>query len=167
MILMENLGKSFLMVIDPNDFDLNKQKVFFDDFSFVFTSESEFFRDSLYKLCQECYKIRRKGFGPKLITDIRKTMKAILRKNLKDERVLLELVALFFDIAYYTVVSHDRVSHFRKFSTVDGVTIKFCSYFGSRDYNPIELIKKVQQKTQKNKSNTRNGFLFEIVQILN
>ncbi|MHA2185279.1 MAG: hypothetical protein ACXAAI_09780 [Promethearchaeota archaeon] len=122
---MENLGKSFLIVIDPKDFDLNKEKVFSNDFSFVFSSESEFFRDSLYKLCQECYKVRRKGFGPKLITNIRKRMKAILRKNLNDERVLLELVALFFDIAYYTAVTHEKVSHFRKFSAIDDVSIKY------------------------------------------
>ena len=56
---METLGKSFLMVIEPSDFDLNQQKVFYSDFGFVIASESEFFRDSMVKLCQKCHEVRK------------------------------------------------------------------------------------------------------------
>ena len=50
---MENLGNTFLMVIDPYDFDMKQQKVFYSDFGFVITSQSKFFRDSMIKLCKE------------------------------------------------------------------------------------------------------------------
>lgn len=46
---MEYLGKTGVLVIEPLDFDLKLQKVFYPNFGFVFTSESEFFRNSAAK----------------------------------------------------------------------------------------------------------------------
>jgi len=44
---LDYLGKSFLLVVDPSDFDLKTYQVFFKDFSFVISTESQFFRDSM------------------------------------------------------------------------------------------------------------------------
>ncbi len=47
-----------------NDFDIKQQKVFHSDFGFVLVTQSEFFRDSMIKLCIECHRLRQKNFGP-------------------------------------------------------------------------------------------------------
>jgi len=164
---MEHIGKSFIMVMYPDDFNFYHQRVFYSDFGFVVVSELEFFRDSIYKLCQECYEVRRKRFGPKIITNIRKRMKEIARKSLKDERVVLELVALLFDITYYTAVSHDKNGHLRKITTIDERSIKYFCYFGSKDYNRMSLIEKIQEKLEVVKDKNKNGFYFEILQMGN
>ncbi len=164
---MENLGKSFMMVIEPLNFDLRQQKVFYSDFGFIIVSESEFFRDSIIKLCQECHKIRQKGFGPKLITSIRKRMKEFVRKSFRTERDLLELVALLFDITYYTAVSHDKDAHLRKFTTIMGASPKYFGYFGSRDYNSLKILEKIQKKIERSEDMKGTGSYFDILQIIN
>ena len=164
---METLGKSFLMVIEPSDFDLNQQKVFYSDFGFVIASESEFFRDAMIKLCHECHKVRKNGFGPKIITNIRERMKEIVRRTLKDERVYLELVALFFDIVYYTSVSHDKDAHLRKFSVFEGVNLRYFGYCGTRDYNSMKLIEKVRERIHVSEEKNLTGSYFEILQVVN
>lgn len=164
---MENLEKTFLMVIEPNDFDLRQQKIFYSDFGFVISSGSEFFRDSMIKLCQECHKIRQRRFGPSILTSIRRAMKKFARTTIKTERELLELVAMFFDIGYYTAVSHDKDGHIRKFSIFDGISLRYYGYFGSRDYNSIELIEKVKEKINTSGDRKDKRSCFEIVQISN
>ena len=94
-------------------------------------------------------------------------MKEICRRALKDERVFLELVALFFDIAYYTAVSHDKDAHLRKFSVFEGVNLRYFGYFGSRDYNSMKLIEKVREKIQRSEEKNRRGSYFEILQVVN
>ncbi len=143
---MENVANSFLMVIEPFDFDLKQQEVFHSDFGFVFASESEYFRDSLIRLYQECHKIRKNGFGPKIVESIRERMEEFARKPVKNERSLLEMVAMLFDIVYYTAVFHDKVAHLRKFFIIEGSIPKYFGYIGSKDYNSIEIIEKSQGK---------------------
>ena len=115
---MENLGKSFLLVIDPPNFDMKKNQVFYQDFSFLICSESEFFRDSLEKLCEECHRIRQRGLSPKIVTSIRKRMKNYVQKSFKSERDLLELVAMYFDLAYYTGTSRVKDTNLCKFISI-------------------------------------------------
>ncbi len=164
---MEILGNTYILVVYPKDFNLYNQKVFFSDFGFVVVSESEFFRDSMYDLCIKCYEIRRNRFGPKVITTIRKNMKAITRKSLKDERAVLELVALLLEITYYTAVTHDKDAHVRKFTTIDERSIIYFTYCGSVDYERLPLIKKIQNRVNSAKNKKQNGCFFKILQLGN
>ncbi len=162
---MEVLGKTFLMVIEPLDFDMKQKKVFHPEFGFVIASESEFFRDIAVKLCKKYHRIRRTSFGPKILTSIRKRMRDYNRKTFNTEREFLELVALFFDIAYYTAVSHDKDAHLRKFSVVDGATFRYFGYCGSKNYNSLQLIEKMQDKVEGSKVKHGVGSYFEVSQV--
>lgn len=164
---MENLGKTFLMVIDPSDFDIKQQKVFHSDFGFVLVTQSEFFRDSMIRLCKKCYSVRRRNFGPKIITRARKRMKEFVNKSIKTEHEFLELVAMLFDIAYYTAVSHDKVAHLRKFVAVEGAIPKYFGFVGSKDYNSFDIISKIQEKIESTKDKNETGSCFEIYQVKN
>ena len=164
---MENLGKTFLMVMDPHDFDIKQKKVFHSDFGFVLVTQSEFFRDSTIKFCKECHSVRKRNFGFKIITNARKSMKEFGKKSIKTERDYLELVALLFDITYYTAVSHDKDAHLRKFITIEGVTPNYFGYIGSKDYNSFEIISKIQEKIRSTKDENGAGSCFEIYQVKN
>ena len=164
---MENLGKTFLIVIDPSDFDMKQQKVFHSDFGFVIVTPSEFFRDSMIRLCKECHSVRKRNFGPKIITSARKRMREFVNRSIKIEYEFLELVALLFDIAYYTAVSHDKVAHLRKFIAIEGITPKFFGYIGSKDYGSSVIINKIQNKIENAKDEKGAGSCFEIYQITN
>jgi len=164
---MENLGKTFLMVIDPYDFDIKQQKVFFSDFGFVLSTQSEFFRDSMIRLCEKCHSVRKRYYGPKIITSARKRMREFVNKSIKTELEFLELVALLFDIAYYTAVSHDKDAHLRKFIAIEGVTPTYFGFIGSKDYNSLDIISKIQEKIGSAKDEKGTGSCFEIYQVKN
>ena len=164
---MENLGKTYLMVIDPHDFNMKQQKVFHSDFGFVIVTPSEFFRDSMTKLCIECHGVRKRNFSPKIITSARKRMKGFVNKSIKTEHEFLELVAMLFDIAYYTAVSHDKVAHLRKFIVIEGATPKYLGFVGSKNYNSFDIISKIQEKIESTKDENATGSCFEIYQVKN
>ncbi len=167
MKYMEILGKSFLMVIEPLDFDIEQQKVFYPEFGFVIATESGFFRDSIAAFCKKYHNVRRSAFTPKIITSIRMRMKDFDRNSIRTERGFLELVALFFDIAYYTAVSHDKDAHVRKFSAFNDKSLNYYYYLGSRNYNSLQLLEKMEDKCEHSKIRHGIGSYFEISQVFN
>lgn len=164
---MVNIGESFIVVIEPRNFDMKRGQVFFKEFSFVFCSESQFLRDSVVKLINQCHQIRQKGLSAKLLTGVRKTMKKNLQASCRTERDFLELVAMFFDLAYYNATTHDKDTHLRSFiSIIDGAPRFFC-YVGSKDYNSLQIIEKIQEKSENYKKKAGMGSFIKLTQVVN
>ena len=155
------------MVIEPEDFDLRAQKVFFPEFGFVLSSESEFFRDMGEKVCLKLHKIRQNHFGPKILTSDKKLMKILAMKSIRAEREFLELMSILFDIAYYAAISRGRGAHLRKFITYDGLKIKYFLYFGSMDLTTSEVVEKVTEKITNSKPEDNLKSCFEVIQLIN
>lgn len=165
---MEYLGKTGLLVIEPLDFDLKQQKVFYPNFGFVLTSESEYFRNSAAKFCLEYHKIRQGSFGPKILTRIRKSMKEYLAKPVKAEREVLELLAMFFDIAYFTATSRKKQFHFRKFVIIEGCKPRYYLYLGSMDFTSIDVLERIQEMAECSKIDRDAPMsCFEFIQLIN
>lgn len=164
---MEYLGKTGLLVIEPSDFDLKLQKVFYLNFGFVLTSESEYFRNNAAKFCLEYHKIRQGSFGSKILTRIRKSMKEYLAKPVKAEREVLELLAMFFDIAYFTAMSRKNQVYFRKFVTIEGCEPKYYLYLGSIDFTSLEILEKIHEMAERFKIGDALMSCFEFIQIIN
>lgn len=164
---MEYLGKTGILVIEPLDFDLKLQKVFYLNFGFVLTSESEYFRNNTAKFCLEYHKIRQGSFGPKVLTRIRKSMKVYLAKPVKTEREVLELLAMFFDIAYFTATSYKNQFYFRKFVTIEGCGLRYYLYFGSIDFTTLEILERIQEMAERFKMGDAPMSCFEFIQLIN
>lgn len=164
---MEHLGKSFIIVIDPPLFNIMHNKVVFDDFGFVISSQSQFFRDMMVKLCKKYHNIRMNHFSPKILTEIRQNINELRRKKIKTDVDTLKLVATFFDIAYYTAVSHDKDAHLRSFSTIVGTASHYFFYAGSKAYNSMVILEKIQKKIEISKNEENPGSYFELISIKN
>lgn len=164
---MEFLGKTALLVIEPFDFDLRRQKVFYPNFGFVLTSESEFFRNIAVEFIQKYHTVRQKSFGPKVLTGVKKSMKAYLSRPVKTEREFLGLLAIFFDIVYYTSNTRDLETHLRRFHTFDDTSMKYYLYVGTLDITSLEILDKIQEKSESLNLNAESISSFEIVQVLN
>ncbi len=164
---MEQIGKSFIIVVDPPSFNIKQNKVTYDDFGFVISSQSQFLRDKMVQLCKKCHKIRMNHFSPKILTEIRRNINELRRKKIKTDVETLQLVATFFDIAYYTAVSHDKNAHFKSFSTIVGTVIHYFLYVGSKVYNSITILEKIQQKIEISKGEGNPGSYFELISIKN
>ena len=164
---MEEIGKSYIVVIEPYNFNIRENKVFYEDFGFVISSQSSFFRDLMVKLCKKCHNLRKNHFGPKIITEIRENMENLGQKNIKTDYETLQLVATFFDITYYTATSHDKEAHLKTFSTVIGRGIHYYLYFGSRLYHTLEILEKIQEKSNINENRNHTGSYFEVLSIKN
>ncbi len=164
---MEKLGKSFIIVIEASNFSLERCKVTYNNFGFVISSQSQFFRDLMYKLCKKCNSIRANHFGPHILTDIRRNMKLLGRKGIKTDVETLKLVSTCFDVAYYTSVSHDKDAHLRSFSTLVGTTVHYFLYVGTKAYNSLEIIEEIRKKVEMCKNEVNSGSYFEIISIKN
>lgn len=161
------MGKTTLLVIEPIDFDLRLQKVFYPNFGFVLTSESEYFRNKAVEFCQKYHAMRKKGFGPKALNGIRKSMKEYIAKRVKTEQEFLELFAIFFDIVHYTSITHNLETHLRMFYTFEELSTKYYLYIGTMDINSLYILDKIQEKSKNSKLEDKSISRFEIVQMLN
>ncbi|KKN07296.1 hypothetical protein LCGC14_1068510 [marine sediment metagenome] len=94
-------------------------------------------------------------------------MKEFVNKSIKTERDFLELVAMLFDIAYYTAVSHDKNAHLRKFIAIIGAIPTYFGYVGSKDYGSFVIINKIQNKIENTKDENGAGSCFEIYHVKN
>lgn len=164
---MEYLGKTALLVIEPSDFDLKRQKVFYLDFGFVLTSESEFFRNKAAEFCVEYHKIRQKFFGPKILTGVRKSMKEYMSKPVKTEREFLELLVIFFDIAYFNATSRKKQISFRRFIIIEGCKPRYYLYLGSMDISSLEVLERFQKIVESYKEGGTPTSCFEFIQLIN
>ncbi len=149
---MEKLGKSFIIVIESSNFSLERFEVSYNNFGFVISSQSQFFRDLMFKLCKKCNKIRIKHFGPHILTDIRKNMKILGRKGIKTDVETIKLIFTCFDIAYYTGVSYDLDTHLRSFSTIVGKTFQYFLYVGTKAYNSLGILEEIRKKVEMSKT---------------
>jgi len=164
---MEYIGTTSLLVIEPKDFDLRRQKVFYPDFGFVLTTESQFFRDMGEKLCLKLHEISKNYFGPKILTEAKKRMKILAARSVRAEREFLELMSILFDIAYYAAVSKGKGAHLRKFITHDGLMVRYFLYVGSMDITTMEVLGKVNEKILSSKPDDTSKSCFEVIQLIN
>ena len=164
---MEYIGSTSLLVIEPKDFDLGHQKVFYPDFGFVLTSESQFFRDMGEKLCLSCHEIRKNHFGPKILSEALKRTKELSTKSVRNEREFLELMSIFFDIAYCSATLHDKNTHLRKFVAYDGNKTKYYLYLGSMDITSLEVLDILREKVRDSKPSDTPKSCFGVIQLTN
>jgi len=94
-------------------------------------------------------------------------MKRYTRIQLNSERYFLELIALYVDLAYYTATKHSKDTHLSKFTTILGSIPQYFLYIGSKYYNNLELLNKVQEKTTMGTNNDGAGSFINIIQLLN
>ncbi len=161
------MGKNALLVIEPLDFDLKLQKVFYLNFGFVLTSESEYFRNKVAEFCLEYHKIRQRSFGPKVLTRVRKSIKEYLVKPVKAEREFLELLAMFFEIAYFTATSRKKQFHFRKFVIIEGCEPRYYFYLGSMDFTSLDVLERIQEMAERSKIGDAPMSCFEFIKLIN
>lgn len=164
---MEILGNTFLMVIDPLDFDIKQQKAIYPEFGFVIASESRYFRSSVVRFCEKYHEVRRGISRPTILTSIQKGLKEFDVKSFKKEREFLELVALFFDISFYTAISQDKKVYLREFTMNWGDSTAYFGYIGSRVYNNLQLIEKIRSKIERSRTEHGEGSFIEVSQIFN
>lgn len=166
---MERLGKSFILVIEPLDFNIYQKKVFFNTFGCVIGTESEFFRNLMYKMCEKRVEIWQAHYTPKIITEIRKNLRLVLRKKIRNEEDAFRILSAFADLSFYTAVSHNKDAYLKSFSTIqDGKILRYC-YVGSEIYNTSEILEKIEEKIQysREEKGDNKGSCFEFHQILN
>jgi len=167
--IKEILGKNFILVIEPINFDIHQKNIFFDRFGFVLATESEWFRDLIYKMCIKRIKIWQARYTPKIVSEIRNGLKKYNGINIKTEEEMFHLMGTFADIAYYTAVSHDKDAYIKCFSTfMDGKLLRYC-YLGSDVISTQEVINKMFKKFQYSKTIKEQPGLscFVMHQILN
>jgi len=163
--MTEKISDLYIAIIEPANFDIRKQEVFFKEFGFVIGSLSSYMRDSLAKLCNQCHQIRKKGFSSEQLSRARKVFKRYSKLSLiKDEEFLVELVAALFDVAYFTANSNKNPGHIRKFTIIEGTQPFYFLYMGSKDHEIFELVRLFKTRFNASKKNPKAGTFIEFRQ---
>lgn len=169
---MERLGKTFLLVIEPLDFNVEKNLFNHQEFGFMVGTESSKYLWSLFKFCRDYLNVRSKYSKQHqmnaLKVEIQKNWNNILRKPLKSVEDFVRLIGIFIDLTYYTAHCHGKITHLIVFTMDLESQVFYCCYAGSNTYeHPEELSKQFFKKIKYPYSEKNDGSCFEIYQFLN
>ncbi len=169
---MERLGKTFLLVIEPLDFNMKENSFNCKEFGFIVGTESSWYLNNIFKFCSDYYQARRDSLRPQLLNSLKEEIKEnqeqIMKKDIKNDEDFLRLLGMFVDLSCYITHSHSKTTYLTVFTMDIESQLLYCCYIGSNAYeNPEELSKQFFKKIKSPNNDTSYGSCFEIYQFLN
>ena len=164
---MENIGKSFILVIEPLEYSVYDKKFNLETFGVVFGSQSTWLRDQHYNLVTTYLEFWQHHFTPKAIREIRDTISNFIMAKVRREEIVIRFFCALGLLAYYTAVSHDKTLTMRKFTAIEDINNPmYYIYIGINDYNVMEIMEKIEQKVAHSKVGVEwKGSCFELTQV--
>lgn len=169
---MERLGKTFLLVIEPLDFNMKENSFNCKEFGFIVGTESSWYLNNLFKFCRDFLKVRSDYLKPSMLDsfkeEIKERQEQMLKKDIKNDEDFLRLLGTFVDLSCYTTHSHYKTTYLTVFTMDIESQLLYCCYVGSNKYeNPEELSKQFFKKIKRPSNDKHDGSCFEIYQFLN
>ena len=72
---MERLGKTFLLVIDPLDFNMKENSFNYKEFGFIVGTESSWYLSSIFRFCRDYYQARSDYLKPYILDSLKEYKK--------------------------------------------------------------------------------------------
>ncbi len=166
---MEQLGKSFILVLEPLEFNVDEKKMNFDTLGFVFGTQSTWLRDQMYHLVTQYLEFWQHYFTPKAINEIRDNISNFIASKVRREEVMFRFYCALGLLAYYTARTRDKSLAMRKFTTIEGPNPMYTMhyiYIGVNDYNISEIRDKIGEKIAHSEAGLEwKGSCFELIQV--
>ncbi len=163
---MERLGKSFILVLEPLEFNVYEKKMNFNTLGFVFGTQSTWLRDQIYNLVTKYLEFWQRHFTPRAIKEIRDNINNFIASKVKREEVLFRFYCALGLLAYYTARSRDKDLAMRKFTIIEEMNPMYHIYIGVNDYNISEIRDKIGEKIAHSESGLEwKGSCFELIQV--
>jgi hypothetical protein len=164
---VENIGKSFILVIEPLEYSVYDRKFNLEIFGLVFGSQSPWLRDQHYDLVIKYLEFWQHHFTPKAIKEIRDNISNFITAKVKREEIAMRFYCALGLLAYYTAISHEKTLAMRKFTALEDIdNPMYYVYIGVNDYNVMEILKKIEQKVAHSKAGVEwKGSCFELIQV--
>ena len=169
---MERLGKTFLLVIEPLNFNLKENPFKCNEFGFMVGTESAWYLNNIFKFCRDYYRARIDYLNPNALDslkkEIKKSLQQIINKDVKNDEDLLRLMGIFIDLSFFTACSRDKTTYLTVFTMDVESQLLYCCYVGSNEYkDPVELSKQFFKKIKSPSIDKNDGSCFEVYQFLN
>ena len=76
------------------------------------------------------------------------------------------MLAIFFDIAYFTATSRKKQFHFSKFIIIERYEPKYYLYLGSMAFTSLEVLERFQEIVESSKLGGASKSCFEVIQLI-
>jgi len=163
---MEQLGKSFILVIEPLEFNVYERKINYDTLGIVFGTQSNWFRDQMYLLVTKYIEFWQHHFTPKAIKEIRDNISNFITAKAKREEAIFRFYRTLGLLAYYTARTRNKDLSMRKFTFIENFNPTYYIYVGVKNYNLMEIREKIEQKIAQSEAGVEwKGSCFELIQV--
>ena len=163
---MERLGKSFILVLEPLEFNIYERKMNYDTLGFVFGTQSTWLRDQMYHLVTKYLEYWQQYFTPKGIKEIQDNISKFIASKVRREEVMFRFYCALGLLAYYTARTREKGLAMRKFTIIEGTNPMYYIYIGVNDYNILEIRDKIGQKIAHSETGMEwKGSCFELIQV--
>ena len=163
---MEQLGKSFILVLEPLEFNVYEKKMNYDTLGMVFGTQSTWLRDQMYHLVTKYLEFWQHHFTPKVIKEIRDTISNFIATKVKREEITMRFYCALGLLAYYIARTRDKDVALRKFTTIEGANPMYYIYIGVNNYTVLEIADKIGQKIAHSEAGMDwKGSCFELIQV--
>ena len=163
---MDRLGKSFILVLEPLEFNVYDKKMNFDTLGFVFGTQSTWLRDQTHGLVTKYLEFWQRYFTPKAIKEIRDNINNFIASKVKREEVMFRFYCALGLLAYYTARTRNKALAMRKFTIIEGLNPMYYIYIGVNDYTVMEIREKIGEKIAHSEAGLEwKGSCFELIQV--
>ena len=163
---MELIGKSFILVLEPLEFNVYEKKMNYDTLGFVFGTQSTWLRDQTYHLVTTYLEYWQHHFTPKVIKEIQESVSNFITSKVERDEIIMHFYCALGLLAYYTATTRDKGLAMRKFTTIEGASPTYYIYIGVNDYNVLEIRDKIGQKIAHSEAGMEwKGSCFELLQV--
>jgi len=161
---MVRLGKTFIMVIEPEGFNINGNIFYHKELEFVVGSESKWFRDSIASMLQRTIEIWQQHYSPAILRTIQEYIGGFIHSKVKREEVILPFIGGLGSLVYYISVNQHSQAYLKSFMVMDfeRSTPMFYCYAGTKNHTSNEIIATVMKKISQSKhsSGQQEGYCF-------
>jgi hypothetical protein len=163
------IGRSFIMIIEPEGFNVYRDVFHHKELEFVVGSQSKWFRDSIFTMVKQVVGVWQQQYNPTILKMIQECIHKFTLSKVKREEIILRFIGGLATLSYYIGITQNKKICLEAFMVMDDKFLKpmYYCYVSTRDFNRTEVIAKIMAKITQSKQNVGlcEGSFFELTQV--
>ena len=157
---MVSFREHYVIIIEPSEFNINKNCTEYKTLGFVVGSRADWFHDYIIELVSQHLEIWQNNYRTAILDDVRSDINHFIHSTVRKNTVTIQSICALAVLAYYLAASQGKKMHLRYFTTFTNKTPLYYTYFGVNDYDCLELMKKIIEQTRDLHQEDKRTFFF-------
>jgi hypothetical protein len=159
-LILVAFREHYVVIIEPSDFNIYKNCTEYSTFGFVIGSRTVWFHDYIIDLVSQYLEIWQVNYRTAILNDVRSDVSHFIHSTVRNNTITVQSICALAVLAYYIAASQGKKMYLRYFTTFTNKTPLYYTYFGVKDYECMDLMKKIIEQTRDLHQEDKRTFFF-------